>query len=59
MSTFLLKQNEMDVVFQAKCESLENACDGVDSVGLAPLEDLSEKVKVWFFSMFLLTKYSC
>jgi len=49
----------MDMVFQAKRETLENASDGVISVGQAPLEDLSEKVKVNFFSTFLLIKDSC
>lgn len=33
---------------QVKCETLENARNGVDTVGQAPFEDNSEKVR--FFS---------
>lgn len=44
------------MVFQAEGETLENASDGVDSVGQAPLEDRSEKVKVHLFSTFFSNK---
>ena len=43
---WLLIQNEMDVVFQAKFPTLETAGDVADTVGQARLEDLSEKIKV-------------
>ena len=43
----------MDVVFQAKLDTVENASDAVDALGLARLEDLSEKMKVSFFSTSL------
>jgi hypothetical protein len=40
----------MDVVFQAKFDTVETASDVLDTIGQARPEDLTEKMKVCFFS---------
>ena len=55
---YLLKHRDMDVYFQAKCDTSEYATNAYDTSSPARLEDFSDKMKVGHFPIVFLNKAS-